>query len=614
MPNEPHRPIEAATIGLMLAELRQLRGLLERRDLFQFGLVFLAILVTALFEVVGIAAILPFMRLVAQPETLHSNEWLSRLYTSAGFTSERTMLIWMGVAVIVLVSVSRLFAAFTVWLTNRSVWSMAHRLSVRLLKRYLQLPYEFFLTHNSAELLKKLVADVNNLVTGVLLAGSTFIAQLVVAVAIFALLLIVRPGLALAAFGLFGGAYVLLHLVRHTLLTRLGRERIAADNVRFRTFSEALTGIKAIRTEGAGNYFLDRFEAASKRFTDVQPKIQLVSLIPRYIIEILAFGGILAIVLYLLVTGGEIVSAIPMLSLFALAAYRMLPALHEAFLAGAQVSQNLPAIDEVYGDMAGEAVLESILDVSPTRLELRRAISLESVSYQYGSGQVPVVTDIDVEIPRHGRVAFVGSTGAGKSTLVDIIVGLLVPQEGELSIDGVTISSDNVASWLRLVAYVPQEVFLYDATVTENIAFGVEPEAIDSGRVREAAGIAQLDSFISEEMPDGYQTLIGERGVRLSGGQRQRLGLARAVYRQPEVLILDEATSALDGITEEALLSSLHGHFPKLTVIMIAHRLSTVKLCETIYLIDRGRIVDSGSFDELLAANPTFQRMVQRTS
>jgi ABC-type multidrug transport system fused ATPase/permease subunit len=171
-----------------------------------------------------------------------------------------------------------------------------------------------------------------------------------------------------------------------------------------------------------------------------------------------------------------------------------------------------------------------------------------------------------------------------------------------------------VASWLRLVAYVPQEVFLYDATVTENIAFGLEPEEIDGQRVREAARIAQLDSFIVEEMPSGYDTLIGERGVRLSGGQRQRLGLARAIYRQPEVLILDEATSALDGITEEALLSSLHKHFPNLTVIMIAHRLSTVKLCHAIHLIEQGRIVDSGTYAELLASNRTFQRMVQRTS
>lgn len=598
----------------MLSELGKLHDLLERRDVLQFGLVFAAILVTALFEVVGIAAILPFMRLVAQPETLHTNEWLDEIYRAGGFSSERSMLIWMGVAVMVLFSLSRLFAAFTVWLTNRSVWSMAHRLSVRLLRRYLQLPYEFFLTHNSAELLKKLVADVNNLVTGVLLAGSTFIAQLVVALAIFALLLVVRPGLALAAFGLFGGAYALLHLLRHRWLTRLGRERIAADNVRFRTFSEALTGIKAIRTEGAGRYFLDRFEGASKRFTDVQPKIQLVSLIPRYLIETLAFGGILTVVLYLLATDGEIVSAIPMLSLFALAAYRMLPALHEAFLAGAQVSQNLPAIDEVYGDMAGEAVIGSILERAPARMELQDRITLRSVSFQYSAGQIPVVTDIDVEIPRHSRVAFVGSTGAGKSTLVDIIVGLLVPQAGDLSVDGVPITPDNAASWLRLVAYVPQEVFLYDATVTENIAFGLEPEAIDLDRVRQAARIAQLDEFIAEEMASGYETLIGERGVRLSGGQRQRLGLARAIYRQPEVLILDEATSALDGITEEALLSSLRDHFPELTVIMIAHRLSTVKLCEAIHLIDHGRIVDSGSFADLLASNPIFQRMVQRTS
>jgi ATP-binding cassette subfamily C protein len=598
----------------MTDSLRKLRALLEKQDVFQFGLLFVAILATAVFEVVGIIAILPFMRLVAQPETLHSNAWLNRIYETGDFSSDRDMLIWMGLAVILLFSLSRLIAAFTAWLTNRSVWSMAHRLSVRLLRRYLQLPYEFFLEHNSAELLKKLVSDVNQLVTGVLLAGSTCVAQMVVAIAIFALLLVVRPTLALASFGIFGGAYLVLHLLRHALLTRLGKERIAADHSRFRTFTEALTGIKAIRTDGAGNYFLTRFESASKGFTGVQPRIQLVSMIPRYLIEMMAFGGILAVVLYLLVTDKDIVAAIPILSLFALAAYRMLPALHEAFLAGAQLTHNLPAIDEVYDDMHGEVEIESVLDPKPEKLEFEHQIWLKSISFQYRAGRQPVVEDIDVKIPKQSRVAFVGATGSGKTTLVDIVVGLLAPQQGCLQIDDSTIDAANLASWLELVAYVPQEVFLYDATVTENIAFGLEPDQIDLARVQAAARIAQLDDFVSRDLTSGYDTRIGERGVRLSGGQRQRLGLARAFYRQPEILILDEATSALDGITEEAVLDELTGTSPNLTIIMIAHRLSTVKLCERIYIVDGGQIADAGTYDELLTSNRMFQRMVEKTT
>ena len=258
--------------------------------------------------------------------------------------------------------------------------------------------------------------------------------------------------------------------------------------------------------------------------------------------------------------------------------------------------------------------IESVLDPKPEKLGFEHQIWLKSISFQYRAGRQPVVEDIDVKIAKQSSVAFVGSTGSGKTTLVDIVVGLLAPQDGSLQVDDTTIDSANLASWLELVAYVPQEVFLYDATVTENIAFGLEPDQIDLARVQAAARIAQLDDFVSRDLTSGYETRIGERGVRLSGGQRQRLGLARAFYRQPKILILDEATSALDGITEEAVLDELHTKLPDLTIIMIAHRLSTVKLCERIYMIDGGRIADVGTYGELLASNRMFQRMVEKTT
>ncbi len=599
----------------MRETLNRFMLLLDRKNLFQLGGLFVAILGMALFEVIGIASILPFMKLVAEPDLIHSNEWLRWIYTTADFSSPRSMLIWTGGGVLALFTISTLFSAFTTWLIHRRVWSIAHEVSMRLLRNYAQLPYEFFLTHNSSQLLKKVVIDVNSFVSGVLLAGSQFVAYAVLSLVIFMLLLAVRPTLALAAFGLFGGAYILLHLTLHRYLKRLGEERLAAVYGRIRTFSDAMTGVKAIRTEGVAPFFIERFERASRHFSEIHPRYQLATIIPRYTIELLAFGAILATVLYWLTAGYDFTERIPVLTLFALAGYRLLPALTKAFDGAAQLSHHLPVIDEVYSDMRED--LSPAPGAGPATsapLEFERQIELRGIGFRYASAGTDVLSGIDLSIPKGAKVAFIGSTGSGKSTLIDIVVGLLLPVAGTFTVDGTPITAANAASWRRKVAYVPQDQFLYDDTITSNIAFGVATDRIDAQRIRDAARIAQIDTFIAHDLPDGYETVIGERGVRLSGGQRQRIGLARAFYRQPEVLLLDEATSALDGITEEAVMSALRDELPHLTVIMIAHRLSTVKFCQCIYQIDKGQIVATGSYDELLASSRDFRQMIELTS
>jgi len=358
--------------------------------------------------------------------------------------------------------------------------------------------------------------------------------------------------------------------------------------------------------------FLDRFEDVSRRFAGVQPKFALVNLIPKYSIELLAFGGLVAIILWRLSNGGELLQLIPVLTTFALATYKLLPALNGAFSQAANLGQHAPLIDVIYRDMKSDSpLLQPVSTRSSSRpMELQSEIKVDQICYQYESSDVRVLNRVSLTIPKGSRCAFVGTTGCGKSTLIDILVGVLFASEGNLTVDGTVISPANVYNWQNSIGYVPQEVFLYDETISANIALGVPSEQIDLDRIRTAARLAQAEEFIETDTPDGFSTLVGERGIRLSGGQRQRLGLARAFYRQPSVLFLDEATSALDNVTEEAVMASLKNELPDLTAVIIAHRLSTVKFCDCIYLMHDGQVVESGAYDQLYESSDRFRTMV----
>ncbi len=596
---------------VVVEQLKQLGVIFLPQDRRQFGVLVVAMLAGATLQVAGVAAILPFMQLVAQPGMVAENEWLRWAHQAVGFESDREMLLWSGVLVIVLFTASVAVAAVSGWMIQRSVWATAHRLCLRQLLIYMQLPYEFFLQTGSTELLRRVVADVNKLLTDVLLAGSQAIAQAALAAGLFVLMLVVNPVLTLLAFMIFGGVYAVLHLARYSYLVRLGRERLAADERRYATFAEAVTGMKSIRVADARAYFLGRFSDASQEYSRVFPRLELASNLPRHLMEVIAFSGIILVVLYFASEERGFLEVVPTLSLFALATYRLMPALHMIFSGAARVSNSLPVIESVARDMRTDRCLEPAPGPGIEPLGFEDEIRLRGIRFQYETAPAPSLAGIDITIKRGERVAFVGATGSGKTTLIDVAVGLLLPEEGALEVDGVGVGPENVAAWRRIIGYVPQDVFLYDDTIARNITFGDEP---DEGRLREAARAARIADFIERELPAGYETRIGERGVRLSGGQRQRLGLARALYRQPQVLLLDEATSALDGVTEEAVMGEMRARLPDLTVIMIAHRLSTVRDCDRIYLIEGGRLETDGAYDELYRTSSSFRKMVETTT
>ncbi len=566
----------------------------------------------AMLQVVGIASILPFMTLLARPSAIDSNDWLRWLYQTGGFSSPTAMLVAAGVVVLLLFTLANVLSAITIWWQQRCAWMLAHSVSVRLVKTYTQLPYEFFLTHNSADLIRKVCADVASLVSGVLLAGSELIAQSVMSLVLVLLLVAVDPWLAVVSFSVLAAAYALIYLLSHTYARQLGEHRLEANHRLYKTFVDVISGIKAVKYNGAADFFLERFSSASHKYSVTETRFNTVAMIPRYIVETLALGGILLTVLYLLLTKGNLTEVFPVLSMFAIAAYRLLPSLYKAFTSAATLRHNLPMIDAIHLDIGSRS-----LDSEPTadggKIELRQEIALQNVSFQYATAAEPSISNVTLTIPAGAMVGVVGSTGSGKTTLIDVLVGLLPPHEGRLLVDGIPIVPSSVDRWQRCIGYVSQEVFLFDDTILRNIAFGVPDDSIDWQRVREAGRIAKIDDFISNELVDGYTTTIGDRGLRLSGGQRQRIGLARAIYRAPSLLLLDEATNALDGITEETVIQAVNS-IQRLTVIIVTHRLSTVKSCDRIYFVDQGRIAAEGTYDELVDSEPRFRDMVRATS
>jgi len=580
------------------------------------ALLFGAILVMSVFEVVGIASVLPFMSIVSAPETIFENEWLHKVYQHFGFTGERQFLIAFGIAVLVTFAFANLFSLYTRWMQHKFTWDSAYSLAQRMLVVYTSMPYSFFLAHNTSDMGKQVLNEVSEFINNFLLPATELCARLLVAFLIFVLLVVVDPLLATIVLGVLGGAYFVIFGAVKAYLTSIGKSRMTAVQQRFKTANEMLEGIKAVKAHGVEDHFLTRFGAASRTFSTVQARYRIVSQAPKFLVETLAFGGIISVVLYVLSTGKGFQEIVPVLSLYALAGYRLLPSLQKLFDTFSSVRFNYPIIDAIYEDLRMEDEIDQSErerdDAEP--LEFTSGIHIDDVSFRYPSSDDYVLRKISATIRKNTHVAFVGSTGSGKSTLIDIIMGLLTPEQGRILVDGQEVSGARIRAWRRLIGYVPQDVFLLDDTIISNIAFGVDEEDADLKRVERAARIANMHDFIVSELPDGYHTVVGERGVRLSGGQRQRLGLARALYHEPKVLVLDEATSALDGITEDAVMSSISGLTEDCTAIIVAHRLTTVRHCDRIYLLERGTITDEGTFDELIESSRTFREMARLAS
>jgi ATP-binding cassette, subfamily B, bacterial PglK len=437
-----------------------------------------------------------------------------------------------------------------------------------------------------------------------LLAHSTIALFLII------LLIIVDPILSLIVALVLGGTYSFIYMTIRRYLSRIGADRLAANKKRFQVAHEALGGIKEVKIFGREFSFFSRFINPSYRVSRNQANSQVAALIPRYILEIVAFGGILLITLYLFRSHGNFNQVLPLLAVYTFAGYRLIPALQNIYQDLSKLRFGLPALNLLHKD-----ILEFKENEQPIKepiskpMVLRKSITLKDIIFTYPGAHTQALQELDLEIPAKSTIGLVGATGSGKTTIVDIILGLLWPDKGKLLVDNIPITQENVRPWQRALGYVPQHIYLADDSVAANIAFGIPPEDIDMNAVTRAAKIAELHEFVTEELSKGYNTLVGERGVRLSGGQRQRIGIARALYHDPDVLIFDEATSSLDNLTEKAVMKDLHNLGLTKTIILIAHRLTTVKNCHLIYFIEHGKLKAKGTYNELVEQETSFRNM-----
>jgi ATP-binding cassette, subfamily B, bacterial PglK len=593
--------------------LRKLFQLFDKSERVRFALLVGTMLIAAAFEVAGVATILPFMSLVADPALVTKPSLIADLYANSGFDSPRRFLLVVGSVVLITITLSNASAALTTWMMQRYVARAHYRLSATLLRRYVCAPYAFFLTRNSSELAKNLLEETNSVMHGVLLPLLQSLAKATVTVAILLLLLFVDPVLAAAIALVFGGAYSIIYIAVRRRQRHLAKVRMEANGNRYKAAAEALVGIKDIKVLGREEELQRRFTEPNWRYVSAVASQGLIGQLPRYGLETVAFGSMLLIVLVLLATQRELTEVIPMISLYALAGYRLMPALQQVYNGVSQVRFYRPALDRLANDLTATEMETADAGQEPPRSRSGKGAQIEllNVTFSYVGAAAPAVADLSLTIPRCSSVAFVGETGSGKSTIADLVLGLHLPTSGSILVDGVPLPHTRRSAWGSTIGYVPQQIFLSDDSVRRNIALGLPDSGIDDLTVERAARAAHIHDFILD-LPQGYDTVIGERGIRLSGGQRQRIGIARALYADPDVLILDEATSALDGATEDIVMDAIRRLSGERTLIIIAHRLATVRDCDQVHVIQRGSITASGTYAELIASSEQFRRMAHQ--
>jgi ABC-type multidrug transport system fused ATPase/permease subunit len=572
------------------------------------GLLLVMILVMALLDMIGVASILPFIAVLTDPSIIEKNLILSKMYQASnifGVENNQQFLFALGVLVFFLIVISLVFKVFTTYAQVRFVQMREYSIGKRLVEKYLHQPYSWFLSRHSADLGKTILSEVGQVVGYGINPLIELIAKGMIAIALIILLILVDPKLALIVGFSLGGAYSLIFYFVRSYLNRIGKERLNSNELRFTSVSEAFGAVKEVKVSGLEQTYIKRFSDSARSYARTVASLQSTSQLPRYILEAIAFGGIMLVILHLMVQTGSFNNALPVISLYAFAGYRLMPALQLIYSALTQLTYVGPSLDKLYEDFKKIKPLNSNQDQGV--ISLNSTIVLKNIHYNYPNTSRVSLKNINLSIPAQSTVGFVGATGSGKTTTADIILGLLGAQKGTLEIDGQIITKQNSRAWQRKIGYVPQFIYLADDTIAANIAFGVDHKEINQEAIERASKIADLHNFVINELPNQYQTSVGERGVRLSGGQRQRIGIARALYHKPQLLVLDEATSALDNLTEKVVMEAVNNLSKDMTIIIIAHRLTSVKKCDKIFLLEKGELISEGNFEELVKANDNFR-------
>ena len=580
---------------------KKLLFLLSFHERKRLVILFILSIISSLLDIIGVASIMPFVAVLSTPSLIETNSILITLFkflNTFGIITIQEFFFTLGALVFLLLIISLTVKAFLSYLQTRFVQMLEFSIGKRLIEGYLSQPYSWFLSRHSADLGKTILSEVAQITGNGFQPFIALINNSLIAISLITLLIIFDPKIALTVGLSIGLVYVLIFYFVHNYLNRSGKKRLFHNQMRFTSVSEVFGAAKEVKIGGLEQVYINNFSNSAKIFARSQISANIISQLPRYILEAIAFGGVLLILLYSIAKTGSFNNALPIISLFVFAGYRLMPTIQQIYSSCTNLTYVGPSLNKLYDDLKILKPFNENQDLSI--LPFNNAITLNNIYYTYPNSTPTVLKDINLIIPAKSTVGFIGTTGSGKTTTADIILGLLEPQKGTLEVDGKVITKHSLRSWQKSIGYVPQHIYLSDDTVAANIAFGVEPKDINQDMVEKAAKIASLHEFVLNELPKQYQTTIGERGVRLSGGQRQRIGIARALYHNPKVLILDEATNALDPQTEQLVMDAVNNLNKDITIIIIAHRLNTVSNCDTIFIFSKGQLTKQGSPKELL--------------
>ena len=592
--------------------LKKLLSLLSVKEKKRAFLIFCIGIVLSIIELAGVASILPFMAILVEPEIIENNLRLNEFFQfskNLGIKNKNQFILFLGLIFFFLLIFSLAIKTLVTYLQVNFVSQAQYNIERRIIKGYLAQSYSWFLDRNSSDLGKNILSEVSMVVSNGIRPMIDIMVKSIVSIIMIALLIAVDPKLALIVSLTLGFSYSIIYLLIRGYLRFIGEQRFKIIRDRFILVNEAFGAIKEIKFNALEKSFIERYSTKTKSLTKYDAMFSVLNQLPRFAIEAVVFGGVLLLVIYLLQKSNNFLSIIPMLSLYTFAGYRLIPLLQAIFSNINTLRFVSPPLESLSKDLLNVKNSNLLNREAKDIINLKKEIVLKQINFKYSKESKFFLKNININIPTRTLVGIVGSTGSGKTTLIDIILGLLESQDGKIEIDGKEINKYNRRSWQKIIGYIPQQIYLSDDTITANIAFGVEPDLVNKEKIIDVAKISHLHDFIDSSLPLKYQTVVGERGVRLSGGQKQRIGIARALYHNPQVLIMDEATNALDNLTEQKVMNSIKNLKDSKTIILITHRLSSVRNCDNIILIEKGEIIEQGKFEHISQNRAIFKNL-----
>jgi ABC-type bacteriocin/lantibiotic exporter with double-glycine peptidase domain len=602
---------------------KKIYSLFNQREKRKMIFIIISIIFSSLLELISVSSLGPFMAIVVNPNFIQRQKYIAFIYNTMNFQNYRHFFVLCGIGVFILVVFSTIFKIMILYIVSHFAASCRYNLGLNLYKLYLYQPYQYFLNTNSSELSKAVLAEIDEVINGVVLPAMNMFVNIVMTLVLFIFIVILNPVMTAIAVIVFGSIYGGIYLILRSKLAHTGKELWEADSMRYKTIFESFGGIKDVKILKKERFFINSYSSCVKRSINARASNQILSTIPAQIMQALAIGFSLAMIASSILIYDSFLTIMPVLAVYAFAIMRIVPNFQGVFYNAAQIRMYKHAVNSLYSDMTNFKLPLDVLcrtdqdhDIVP--ISFSNVITLKDIEFSYPGSEKKILKKINLTICKNTTTGIAGTTGCGKTTLVDIIMGLLEPSDGTIIADNVEVvtppsrrDDGKLAQWQKHFGYVPQQIFLSDDTIAANIAFGISANNRDMKAVEHAAKIANLHEFIVTEQAMGYNTKIGEHGVRLSGGQRQRIGIARALYHDPDILVMDEATSALDSITEDAVMDAIHNLAHLKTIIIITHRISTIRECDDIFLIENGEIAAHGTYYELIESNSYFRSMAK---